>query len=46
MDMSMKGKLVYLSDDASLEWHGDTFVDIRHKQASELNHQLKVTTMM
>ena len=38
----MKRKLVY----ASLEWHGDTFVDVRHKQPSELNHQLKVTTMM
>ena len=32
IEISMKKKkLVYLSDDAFLEWHGDTFVDVRRK---------------
>ena len=39
----MKRKLVYLSDDASLEWHVDTFVHVRHKNPSEALSTLKVT---
>ena len=35
MDMSMKKKIFFLSDDASLEWYGDIFVDVRHKQPCE-----------